>query len=59
MTTERVLKILEDVRQYHVHKAEEEATEGTGLPIVHLYTEHVLDKIIEMIREESDGRGTV
>lgn len=55
MTVERVMDILEDVRQYHVRKAEEEAAEGTGLPIVHLYTEHVLDKIIEMIREESDG----
>lgn len=52
---ERVLKILEDVRQYHVRKAEEEAAEGTGLPIVHLYTEHVLNKIIEMIREENNA----
>ena len=56
---ERVIKILDDVREYHDRKAVEEAAEGTGLPIVHIYAAHVLDKIIEMIREESDGRGTV
>ena len=56
MTTERVLKILEDVRQYHVRKAEEEAAEGTGLPIVHLYTEHVLDQVLKRIREENDDQ---
>lgn len=53
---ERVLKILEDVRQYHVRKAEEEAAEGTGLPIVHLYTEHVLDQLIKSLQEENDGQ---
>lgn len=52
---ERVLKILEDVREYHDRKAVEEATEGTGLPIVHIYTAHVLDQLIKSLQEESDA----
>lgn len=55
MTTERVLKILEDVREYHDRKAVEEATEGTGLPIVHIYTAHVLDQLIKSLQEENNA----